>query len=138
MKTIVAVTAQNRKTIFEHAGKCRNFLIYTIKNNVIATKKLLELSKEETLHHFFHQEKDNNSTASSLFDIDILLTKGIGEGAIQKLAKQNVACYIIKETDPDTAINKLISGTLETVSPVSHNKSGHNCNSNTQHNHHSH
>jgi len=30
MKTIVAVTAQNRKTIFEHAGKCKNFLIYTI------------------------------------------------------------------------------------------------------------
>lgn len=135
MKTIVAVTAQNRKTIFEHAGKCRNFLIYTIDDNVIINKNLLELSEEETLHNFFHQENNSNAT-SSLFDIDILLTRGIGDGAIQKLAMQNVVCYKIEETDPDTAINKLIKGTLEAVAPVSHDKSGCNCNCGGQHHHH--
>lgn len=136
MKTIIAVTAQNRKTIFEHAGKCRNFLIYTIDNNVIVTKKLLELSEEETLHHFFHQENSNTNDAHSLFDIDILLTRGIGEGAIQKLARQNVVCYKIEETDPDTAIYKLINGTLEAMSPVSNDKSGCGCNCGGQHHHH--
>lgn len=136
MKTIVAVTAQNRKTIFDHAGKCRNFLIYTIDNNVIVTEKLLELSEEETLHHFFHQENSDTNATSSLFDIDILLTRGIGEGAIQKLAMQNVVCYKIKETDPDIAINKLINGTLEAMSPVSHDKSGCGCNCGGQHHHH--
>ena len=135
MKTIVAVTAQNRKTIFEHAGKCRNFLIYTIDDNVVINKNLLELSEEETLHNFFHQENNSNVT-SSLFDIDILLTRGIGEGAIQKLAMQNVVCYKIEETDPDTAINKLINGTLEAVAPVSHDKSGCNCNCGGKHHHH--
>lgn len=135
MKTIVAVTAQNRKTIFEHAGKCRNFLIYTIDDNVIINKNLLELSEEETLHNLFHQENNSNIT-SSLFDIDILLTRGIGEGAIQKLAMQNVVCYKIEETNPDTAINKLINGTLEAVAPVSHDKSGCSCNCRGQHHHH--
>ncbi|HEY9220406.1 MAG TPA: NifB/NifX family molybdenum-iron cluster-binding protein [Lutibacter sp.] len=134
MKTVVAVTAQNRKTIFEHAGKCRNFLIYTIADNIVINKNLLELSAEETLHHFFHQE--NNNAASSLFDIDILLTRGIGNGAIQKLAMQNVVCYKVEETDPDTAINKLINGTLEAMSPVSHDKSGCSCNCGGQHHHH--
>lgn len=133
MKTIVAVTSQNKKTIFEHAGKCRNFLIYTIDDNVVIDKKLLELSKEETLHNFFHQET-NSMVTSSLFDIDILLTRGIGNGAIQKLAMQNVVCYKIEETDPDTAINKLINGTLEAMSPVSHDKSGCNCGG--HHHHH--
>ncbi len=132
MKTIVAVTAQNRKTIFEHAGKCRNFLIYTIENDVITTKKLLELTKEESLHNVLHEV---NAT-SVLFDIDILLTRGIGNGAIQKLAKQNVACYKIEETDPDTAINKLIKGTLEAVAPVSHESSGCNCDGGQGHHHH--
>ena len=136
MKTIVAVTAQNRKTIFEHAGKCRNFLIYTIDDNVIIKKNLLELSEEETLHHFFHQEKSDVNATNSLFDVDILLTRGIGDGAIQKLAMQNVVCYKIEETDPDTAINKLINGTLEAMSPVSHDKSGCGCNCGGQHHHH--
>ncbi|MDO9039476.1 MAG: NifB/NifX family molybdenum-iron cluster-binding protein [Lutibacter sp.] len=135
MKTIVAVTAQNRKTIFEHAGKCRNFLIYTIDENVVINKNLLELSEEETLHNFFHQENSGTNVTNSLFDVDILLTRGIGEGAIQKLAMQNVVCYKIEETDPDTAINKLINGTLEAMSPVSHDKSGCSCNCGGHHQH---
>lgn len=136
MKTIVGVTAQNRKTIFEHAGKCKNFLIYTIDDNIVINKKLLELSEEETLHHFFHQKNSDANSANSLFDVDILLTRGIGNGAIQKLAMQNVVCYKIEETDPDTAINKLINGTLEAMSPVSHDKSGCNCNCGGHHHHH--
>ncbi|VAW24756.1 hypothetical protein MNBD_BACTEROID04-1512 [hydrothermal vent metagenome] len=133
MKTIVAVTAQNRKTVFEHAGMCTNFLIYTINNNIIENKKLLELPKEESLHNVFH----GNTNGSVLFDVDILLTGGIGNGAIQKLANHNVACYKIEEKDPDKAIHKLINGTLEAVSPISHDKSGCNCDGDHHnHNHH--
>ncbi|MCF6182541.1 NifB/NifX family molybdenum-iron cluster-binding protein [Lutibacter sp.] len=124
MKTLVAITAQNRKTIFEHAGKCRNFLIYTIENDIITNKKLLELTQEETLHNVLHEP----NSSSVLFDIDILLTRGIGDGAIQKLTTRNVACYKVEETDPDIAIDKLIKGTLEAVSPISHETSGCNCN----------
>lgn len=135
MKTIVAVTSQNKKTIFEHAGKCRNFFIYTIDTDVIVNKKLLELSREETLHAHFNKEINDNPK-SVLFDIDILLTRGIGNGAIQKLARRNVICYKIEETDPDTAITKLINGTLEAVSPISYNTSGCNCNCYSKHHQH--
>jgi len=125
MKTIVAVASQNKKIIFEHAGKCRNFIIYAINEGVIESKKILELTKEETLHNTSHN--GSSDFKSSLLDVDILLTRGIGNGLIQKLARQNVACYKIEETDPDTAIDKLINGTLEAVAPVSHDKSGCNC-----------
>lgn len=131
MKTLVAVTSQNKKTISEHAGKCRNFFIYTIDNNTIVNKKIVEFSKEETLHNIFQ-----NENKSILLDVDILLTRSIGNGAILKLAKQNVACYKIDETDPDIAIEKLINGTLEAVAPVSHEKSGCNCNCGDGHHHH--
>ena len=136
MKTIVAVASQNKKVIFEHAGKCRNFIIYTINDTTIENKKVLELSKEETLHNTSHS--DLNTTKSTLLDVDILLTRGIGNGLIQKLASQNVACYKIEESDPDTAINKLINGTLEAVAPVSFDKSGCNCNCNHEHGHDQH
>jgi predicted Fe-Mo cluster-binding NifX family protein len=115
MNTIVAVTSQNKKTISEHAGKCRNFIIYTINNNEIEQKRLLELSLEETLHNFFHGE--NSLKSSVILDVDIILTKGIGEGLIQKLAIHNTTCYKIIESDPDSAIKKLINGTLEAFAP---------------------
>ncbi len=133
MKTIVAVASQNRKVIFEHAGKCRNFIIYTILDNTIVSKELLELSKEETLHNIAREYI--SITKSSFFDIDILLTRGIGNGLIQKLSNQNIACYKIEETDPDTAINKLMNGTLEAIAPVSYEKSGCNCNCGNNHHH---
>ena len=126
MKTIVAVTFQNKKTIFNHTGKCRNYLIYTLKDSIIESRRLLELSINETLHSFFHREEDMKKHI--LFESDILLTKGIGNGAIEKLAKYGVACYKIEESDPDLAINKLINGTLEAMSPISNSVSGCNCN----------
>ena len=134
MKTRVAIASQNKKIIFEHAGKCRNFIIYTIEGTTIENKRILELAKDETLHSTSHG--DNNTINQSLLDVDILLTRGIGNGLIQKLARQNIACYKIEETDPDIAINKLINGTLEAVAPVSHNTSGCNCNCGEGHGHH--
>lgn len=117
MKTLVAITSQNRKSITEHAGRCRNFFIYTIVNDRVVKKELLELSSGETLHEVFHSEKPTHSV---LFDVDILLTGGIGNGAIQKLAVNNVTCYIVREKDPDEAISKLMKGVLEAIAPVSH------------------
>ncbi len=134
MKTIVAVASQNKKVIFEHAGKCRNFIIYAIDEGIIESKKILELTKEETLHNASHNA-NNTFESSSLLDVDILLTRGIGNGLIQKLARQNVACYKIEETNPDTAIEKLINGTLEAFAPVANEKSGCNCNCGGGHNH---
>ncbi|UMB61135.1 hypothetical protein MHL31_02770 [Lutibacter sp. A80] len=128
MKNIVAVTFQNKKSIFNHTGKCRNYLIYTINGAVIEHKRLLELSRDETLRNFFQ----NESNKHVLLECDILLTRGIGSGATEKLAKYGVACYKIDETDPDIAIQKLINGTLEAMAPISNELSGCNCNCNTK------
>jgi len=43
----IAVTSQNRKTITGHAGSCRIFWIFTIEDNKITSKELLELPKEQ-------------------------------------------------------------------------------------------
>lgn len=126
MKSIVAVAFQNKKSIFEHLGKCRNFLIYTINDDIVESKNLIELTKEETLHAFFNGE--NNSKRNVLLEVDILLTRGIGKGAVENLARYDITCFKIEETDPDKAITQLINGTLEAMSPVSYSISGCNCN----------
>lgn len=131
MKTTVAVTSQNKKTVTKHAGECRNYLIYTIDNDTIISKKILELQKNETLKYTFHEDQSENPK-NLLYDVDILLTGSIGKGGINRLANQNVIAYLIQEKDPDAAIDKLIKGTLEAFAPVSHAKGG-GCG---DHNHH--
>jgi predicted Fe-Mo cluster-binding NifX family protein len=135
MITRVAVASQNKKTITSHAGKCRHFYIYSIDREGNYTKELVDLSKEETLHYTFHEDPAANPH-NYLYDMDILLTQSIGQGAIQKLALQNVTAYIIQETDPDTAIKKLIEGTLEAFAPVSSHKGHASCNCGGHHHHH--
>ncbi len=119
MKTIIAVSSQNKKTISAHAGACRNYYIYTIENDKIITKELLELAKEETLKYTFHEDTNGNSK-NKLFDVNIILTQGIGTGATSKLAMQNIKAYVIEETDPDTAVDLIIKGELKAVIPSEH------------------
>jgi len=119
METIVAVTSQNKKTVTKHAGECRNYFIYAIKNNKITSRKVLELLDNEILKYTFHKDKSANPK-NLLYDVDILLTGSIGRGGVNRLANQNVTAYVIREKDPDTAVDKLIKGTLEAFAPVSH------------------
>lgn len=134
MKTIVAIASQNKKEIFEHAGKCRNFIIYTINDSKIENKSILELDKEDTLHESCSNE--DIDLKAKLNDSDILLTRGVGNGLINKLAKKNIACYKVLELDPDIAIEKLIKGTLEAVATTpSSNGSGCNCSCGGEHSH---
>ena len=119
METIVAVTSQNKKTVTKHAGECRNYLIFTIENNQITSKKVLELQDNEILKYTFHEDKSRNPQ-NLLYDVDVLLTGSIGPEGVNQLANQNVTAYVINEKDPDVAVDKLIKGTLEAFAPVSH------------------
>lgn len=94
----IAVTSQNRKTVTEHAGRCRRFWIYTVENGVITDKNLLELSKEESFH-----DSDSN-VPHPLDGIDVLLTGGMGSGLAQRLARKEIVAKVTTQTEPDTAI----------------------------------
>ena len=119
MKTIIAVSSQNKRTVSAHAGTCRNYYIYEIEDNIVISKNLLELNKEETLKYTFHEDT-SESPKNKLFAVNIILTGGIGSGATAKLATRNIKAYVIEEKDPDTAVNLIIKGELEAVIPTEH------------------
>ncbi len=125
MSLKVAITAQNRKTISSHAGACRNYHIYTIDENGNYEKELIELAKNESLKFTFHEDTSENPK-NYIFDMDILLTQGIGQGGVAKLASHEVTALVIKETDPDTAIQKFIDKTLVFFEPENHHHKRHN------------
>jgi predicted Fe-Mo cluster-binding NifX family protein len=114
----IAVTSQNRKTITEHAGRCRKFFVFNIENNKIINKELIELPKEQSFH------ESSPHAPHVLDDIDVLIAGDMGQGLITRLARKGIEAIVTKETDPEQAVTLYLSGTLPRELPQGH-RHGH-------------
>jgi predicted Fe-Mo cluster-binding NifX family protein len=102
----IAVTSQNRKTISEHAGKCRKFWIYDLEKGVVTGKRLVEVSMEQSLH------ASSGLLAEPLAEINILITGGMGPGLHERLMQSGILPVITMEEDPDAAVTAMLSNRL--------------------------
>lgn len=107
----IAVTSQNRKTITEHAGRCRKFWIFTTQDTQIIDKQLLELPKEQSFH------ESSNHEPHPLDDIDLLIAGDMGPGLSNRLARKGIKSLITKETDPETAVVLYLKDELKIEAP---------------------
>ena len=98
----IAVTSQNRKTVTEHAGKCRKFWVYEIKAGAVVGKQLLELLKDQSLHETAPGE------AHPLDEVSVLLTTGFGAGLQQRLARKGIEAMMTEEKTPDAAVEAFL------------------------------
>lgn len=115
----IAVTSQNRKSITEHAGRCRKFWIFMIEENSIVDRKLLELAKEQSFHESSPHE------LHPLDDIDVLIAGDMGQGLVNRLGRKGITALITKESDPEQAILRYLNGSLDNQLPNPH-QHGHN------------
>ncbi len=115
----IAVTSQNRKSITEHAGRCRKFWIFMIEENSIVDRKLLELAKEQPFHESSPHEPH------PLDDIDVLIAGDMGQGLVNRLGRKGITALITKESDPEQAILRYLNGSLDNQLPNPH-QHGHN------------
>ncbi len=102
----IAVTSQNRRTITEHAGKCRKFWVYDIAQGQVAGKTLLELPLEQS----FHQSAPH--APHPLDGIQVLIAGGMGPGLHHRLAAKGINALTTVETDPDQAVAAYLQGAL--------------------------
>ena len=102
----IAVTSQNRRTITEHAGKCRKFWVYDIEERQVTGKTLLELPIEQSFHESSPHEPH------PLDVVQVLITGGMGPGLQHRLAAKGVTALMTAETDPDQAVAAYLQGTL--------------------------
>ena len=103
----IAVSSQNRKTVTEHAGKCRKFWIFDIQHGQVTAKNLLELPIEETLH---------SATAGQphpLDEVSVLITAGMGGGLQQRLKQRGILGVVTAQTDLDLAVADFLAGKVE-------------------------
>ena len=112
MKT--AVTSQNRKSITEHAGRCRKFWVFVAENNEIVDRDLLEFPKEQS----FHESSPHES--HPLDDIDVLIAGGMGQGLVMRLAGKGIKVLVTKESDPEKAVLLYLDGSHEAEQPKQH------------------
>lgn len=104
----IAVTSQNRKSITEHAGRCRKFWVFITDNNKkIVNRELLELPKQQS----FHESSQHES--HPLNDIDILIAGDMGQGLMARLERKGIEGLITKERDPEKAVLLYLKGSLE-------------------------
>lgn len=106
---IVAVTSQNRRTITDHAGKCRKFWLYEVQQGQVKGRSLLELPIEQAFHGSSAQQPH------PLDGINVLITGGMGPGLRQRLLQKGIQGVVTLESDPDEAVQALLAGSLENV-----------------------
>jgi predicted Fe-Mo cluster-binding NifX family protein len=100
----IGVTSQNFRTITGHAGKARRFLIYEAgPDGAVQELERLDLPLELSIHAFRGQEHP-------IFDLDILITGGCGEGFRLRLGAQGVRVIATAATDPLQAVADAAAG----------------------------
>lgn len=110
----IAVTSQNRKNVTGHAGRCRKFWVFSVENNKIVDKQLLELPKEQALH------ETAPNAPHPVDHIDILIAGGMGKGLMKRLERRGIKGVVTKEDDPETAVSLYLSGSLKSEQPHRH------------------
>ena len=111
----IAVTNLNNE-IFQHFGKCQNFMIYKIENGKIVLKyeKLSGSIGHEDLAIMLKKQ-----------DVDVLICGGIGVGAQQALAQFDITFVSGVSGNIDQAVEKYLRNELAINNAVSCNCSEH-------------
>ncbi len=107
----IAVTSQNRRTVTDHAGRCRKFRIFEIQEGRVLRDSLLELPREASLH------ETDGSQPHPLDDMDLLIAGGMGAGLRRRLAARGIEAVVTSETDPERAVHLWLAGELADETP---------------------
>lgn len=98
----IAVTTQGDE-IFQHFGQCATFTVFTVKNDEILQKTLLDAdgNGHGALSGYLKQN-----------GVDTLICGGIGEGAKNMLHSANIKLISGVQGNIDAAIGAYLSGNL--------------------------
>jgi predicted Fe-Mo cluster-binding NifX family protein len=110
----IAVTSQNRRTITEHAGRCRIFWLYQTEQGKVTGKALLSLPKEQCFHDSSPHEPH------PLDEVQVLISGGMGQGLVRRLAMKGITGLVTAEIDPDKAVAAYLAGALDSGAPCAH------------------
>ncbi len=114
----IAVTSQNFRSITQHAGKTRRFLIYEQDAETGKAREMarLDLPKEMSMHEFRGDDHP-------LFKMDYLIAGSGGQGFIRRMSSAGVEVILTSEQDPLKAAQAVIDG--KPLAPPAPHDHGH-------------
>ncbi|EGJ08803.1 MULTISPECIES: NifB/NifX family molybdenum-iron cluster-binding protein [Rubrivivax] len=126
--TLVAVAAQNRREVSDHAGRCRRFLVYRVQGAEVGAPELVELDAGQAFH-------DAAADAPHPLDgVDVLIGASMGGGLVAKLAARGIRAATTDEREPAAAVARYVAGELPHLSPpAARPGAGHGCACGCQH-----
>jgi predicted Fe-Mo cluster-binding NifX family protein len=104
--TLIALTSQDRRKITQHAGQCRNFLLFDVVGSRIGEPRLVELPLGASWHD------TPNHEPHALDGVDVLISGSIGDGLRRKLSQRGIRIVITTERSPRLAVQRYLDGTL--------------------------
>jgi len=107
----IAVASQNRKQVTGHTGRCRRFRIYEVEAGRVISRTLLELPIDQSFHAISPQ------ASHPLDSVQVLISGGMGEGLVMRLARVGIEGLITTENDPDRAVALYLAGNLPLGEP---------------------
>ena len=104
MKIAVA-TKDHWTQVSGHAGQTRDWLLFDCQPGTPLPKPArIELTKEQLPHHF------NDDSPHPLHGVAVLIAASAGDGYLRHMEKWGAQVVLTGETDPLTALNKVIAG----------------------------
>ncbi len=104
----IGVATRDFETVAGHAGKAQNWLLFDLANlkpgDPLPEPARVELAKEQLFHHF----QDNGP--HPLDGLEIVIAGSAGEGFIRHMRKRGADVLLTGETDPATALARIIAG----------------------------
>ncbi len=116
----IAVTSQNFKTVTNHAGHARRFLVYTIGENGVPTETDRLSLPEEMAFHNFHGEGTH-----PIDGVDVMLSASFGMGFVERMKRRGIVVSVAQKPTPLEAVNDyLMNGQ---ILPKQEQGTGCNC-----------
>jgi predicted Fe-Mo cluster-binding NifX family protein len=121
----IAVVTDDQKTISAHFGRAQNYLVFTVVNGKITGQ---EVRPKANHNHFVSQEQAHTHTEShgtdpqsevrhtsmmeTIVDCDVLLTRGMGQGAYDSLRIRSIRPIITDIPDARAAAEAYLAGEI--------------------------
>lgn len=131
----VAIASDDQKTIANHFGRTRGFMIYEIEDGEIKSNYYRE--NDFTGHargQFGHQNGHMNKHAPvlhALADCSVVCARGMGRRVYDDLASANIQVFVVQEHMLDDAIRNYLNASLQDHPDKS-------CDGDHDHDHHHH
>jgi len=122
----VAFVTDDGTTISQHFGRAQYYEVVTIENNAITHRE----RREKAGHHTFqsqenhgehhgpghgfdeHSQGKHRMMTATIVDCQILVARGMGNGAYQHMVSANIKPIITSIPTIDDAVQELLKGTI--------------------------